>query len=65
MKVKKAKKVKKNKVSPDLPNLLEVEMDDGTVWFMPENPDTWHRLLLQDFISEGGVILPDTEVEVK
>ena len=64
MKIKKAKKVKKDKVSPDLPPLIEAEMDDGTVWFMPENPETWHRQLLQDFVDEGGVVLPDTGVEV-
>jgi len=57
MKIKKAKKVKKVKDAPDAPDMIETEMDDGTVWFMPENPDTWHRRLLQQFLDEGGAIV--------
>ena len=54
MKIKKAKKVKKDKDFPDAPPMIETEMDDGTIWFMPENPDTWHSELLQQFLDEGG-----------
>jgi hypothetical protein len=57
MKIKKAKKVEKAEDSPDMPNLIETEMDDGTIWFMPENPDTWHRELLQQFLDDGGEIV--------
>ena len=56
MKIKKAKKAKKDNGAPDAPPLIETEMDDGTVWFMPENPDTWHRELLQQFLDDGGKI---------
>jgi len=57
MKIKKAKKVKKDKDAPDAPPLIETEMDDGTVWVMPENPATWHRELLQQFLADGGEIV--------
>lgn len=44
-------------------SMLQVTHDDGTIWHVPANCQTWHRELVDKFLENNPVELYQTSVE--